>query len=365
MALLWFDTIALLLHQLRVKTNFINYWRLAPLAGVFLLSIVRLVLPLELPFACIVESARILPAIQDFLRMQMNGTVKTLLWVLYGLAALAFLVRLAVDVLKTEKLLYRTKALPQPALRTDLLPADIAGRLLVCPNTTVPCLCGLVRPQVLLPGYAADLSAAQLRYIVLHEWQHYRNGDLYIKVTLRALASALWFNPLNRMLLDDVDQMLELRCDEQVTSCLTPLEQLDYMQTLLHAARQCKAPCTGTAAPLLQSNATALLEQRIQYLLAEKHTVPLWRRVCLWLLLVAIFCGSYCFIIQPATEAPPVENEIIFNKENTYVVQHEDGYTLYHDTGKDFEISEESALQLQEDEGIIIIDQRTQSEDQL
>ena len=60
-----------------------------------------------------------------------------------------------------------------------------------------PCLVGVLRPMILLPGrqcesqYSDELSA-----ILAHELAHLKGGDLFWNAWLNALAMGLWFHPL-------------------------------------------------------------------------------------------------------------------------------------------------------------------------
>lgn len=69
--------------------------------------------------------------------------------------------------------------------------------LLESVEVTTPALYGLIRPRLLLPrGFLTRFSAAELRFVFLHELAHLKRRDLWLNWLMAALQVVHWFNPL-------------------------------------------------------------------------------------------------------------------------------------------------------------------------
>ncbi len=311
MSVLWFDVMVAFLSYMRRKTKFLAYWSLGPLLAIILLSMVRLFVPLDTTGSLIIRSRTLLPAITAFLESEhvifadkvQTGSLLLLLWGVVSVAlALYFLYR----VVKSEIALFRMTPTGLPAQLHALgLPENIVKRVIVTDTMITPCMCGFIRPCILLPKNAADFSAQQLDYIIRHEWQHFRNGDLWIKLALRLFTCAFWWNPVNRLLLNDVDQILELRCDKQMSVHLGLEQQLDYLDTLIFITKQhhFSQPRLVTAG-LVSGEYGAELTQRVQLVLKEKKKLSFLQICAISLAGLALFCLSYSVIFQPIIPDP-------------------------------------------------------------
>ena len=65
-----------------------------------------------------------------------------------------------------------------------------------------------------------------------HELCHFLSRDLWIKVGFQVIGCVLWWNPVMPLLKRNVEQLLELRCDQKVCRRLSAEKQLSYMETL-------------------------------------------------------------------------------------------------------------------------------------
>lgn len=81
---------------------------------------------------------------------------------------------------------------------------------------SAPLTYGILRPVILLPeGFDCD-DAAQLGYVLTHEWVHIRRFDGLAKLLIAAAACLHWWNPFVWVLSALFNRDLELACDEEV-----------------------------------------------------------------------------------------------------------------------------------------------------
>ncbi|MEG6615022.1 BlaR1 family beta-lactam sensor/signal transducer [Peptococcaceae bacterium 1198_IL3148] len=98
----------------------------------------------------------------------------------------------------------------------------------------IPLVIGVIKPYIVLPlGTRANLTQAELRYVLLHELAHVKRKDLWVNWLLYILQIMHWFNPFiwygfYRLRLDR-----EVCCDATVLAHLRTEEFRDYGLALI------------------------------------------------------------------------------------------------------------------------------------
>lgn len=150
-----------------------------------------------------------------------------------------------------------------------------------------PLVTGVLRPVVLLPETHSDPEA--LKCLLLHELDHIRRGDLWVRLCAMIALILHWYNPLFHMLDRTVREVEEERCDEDVAGLLNRRERLRYGRLLLQMA----AGNSGGAGPwALCLSSREALERRLKKML---HIAPMNGRRRLLALLAAaavLTCGT-------------------------------------------------------------------------
>jgi len=118
-------------------------------------------------------------------------------------------------------------------------------RIVLQPHVGSPALLGLLRPVILLPGYAAGMSDARLEYVILHELSHLRRGDGIINALLLALRAVYWFNPLVWLLFRCVREDMELANDAAVLRGMGAEARKEYSLSLVEVLMGCAVPPPG------------------------------------------------------------------------------------------------------------------------
>ncbi len=129
-----------------------------------------------------------------------------------------------------------------------------------------PCLLGLFRPALVLPaGLSSELSANELRLIMLHELAHLRRRDLALNWVLAAVETIHWFNPVVWSLTRKIRDEREEDCDARALAT-QPQSCREYGEVLLKLLER---DCDG-ATPTM---ATAMLGD------VEDEVAPLRHRL--------------------------------------------------------------------------------------
>ena len=325
------------------KTSWMVRLGLKPLCLFVFLAVLRLVIPIELPFVQIVGSRKILVWVQRGFRIRLaqlgghsieTGDVFLFVW-LWGAALL--LGRFLWQWARHGRFMAQCPSIPQEMMEQvrSWIPG-FRGQVRLAAGQGTPYVVGFFRPVIFLPD--ADYKEQDLHLILLHEWQHFRNRDQWSKLLCYLLCCVFWWNPFLWLLKNKMDQLLELRCDFSVLEKIDTVQQDDYYEMLLgtyRAAREKHSMPEGIAA--LASSHRHVILQRFQmgghFSRMEKQS-KVERRILMGLM-TAAFIGSYLVIFQPQGFPPPVEDgHRIYSgpPEGSYLIRHADGtYSLYLD----------------------------------
>lgn len=327
------------------KTSWMIRLGLRPLLVFFFLSIFRLLLPVELPFSRIIGSEKILPKIQRVMNVSLvhiggyDLQVRYVLFFLWMVGTVFLLVRLIV-----QWIYYIKRVSKYPKLSTEMMDdlktwiPDFCGEVRVVEKDVVPHVSGFFHSIIFIPS--VDYSVQDFRLLVLHEWQHIQNRDQWSKLLCYLLCCLFWWNPFMWMLKGKLDQLLEVRCDFSVLRKLKKSEQVDYYSMLLNAYRSSSRWSIPEGTPALASDyCHDVVIQRFHmgksFSTMEKQSKKVG--IAFSVLIIVMFCLSYCVLIQPRDMGPDVAengNEIHTGlPKGTYLTPNEDGtYTCHSGT---------------------------------
>ena len=105
-----------------------------------------------------------------------------------------------------------------------------------------PVLAGFLHPRIYLPIHlisdfnAGTISSTDIRYMLLHELQHYKHKDILVGYLINTANVFYWFNPLIGYFLKKIRQERELACDAAVLQLLKETEYTSYGNTLINFA---------------------------------------------------------------------------------------------------------------------------------
>lgn len=102
-----------------------------------------------------------------------------------------------------------------------------------------PVMAGLFTPCIYLPIHLiSDCQESGLRYILLHELQHYKYKDAFANALMNLAGIFYWFNPVIRLALKAMRNDRELACDASVLKLLEEDSYEDYGNTLINFAEK-------------------------------------------------------------------------------------------------------------------------------
>lgn len=102
-----------------------------------------------------------------------------------------------------------------------------------------PVIVGLLKPCIYLPIHlVSDHNESDIRYILLHELQHYRHHDAIAIYLMNLAGIVYWFNPLVWYARKEIHNDREIACDTSVLKMLKEDEYTDYGNALINFAEK-------------------------------------------------------------------------------------------------------------------------------
>lgn len=187
-----------------------------------------------------------LDAIQDFALSADRTTPSVIGSLLFGIWLSGIVVMLFL-ILRSKKRFYkiRRSALPlqseevRTLYQSCLDELEITSRIPIYSTAFLksPVIAGLFRPCIYLPiPLILHCPARRLRYMLLHELQHYRHKDALAGLLMDLAATLYWYHPLVWYALREMRSDREVACDTAVLELLEETDYPDYGRTLLAVA---------------------------------------------------------------------------------------------------------------------------------
>nr|MDE6852348.1 BlaR1 family beta-lactam sensor/signal transducer [Lachnospiraceae bacterium] len=102
-----------------------------------------------------------------------------------------------------------------------------------------PVIAGILKPRIYLPIHTiSDYHAASMRFMLLHELQHFKHKDLITNYLINLSGILYWFNPFVWYALLEMRCEREIACDSSVLQMLPETEYENYGNTLINFAEK-------------------------------------------------------------------------------------------------------------------------------
>ena len=185
---------------------------------------------------------------------------------------------------------------------------------------------GYFRQIIFMPN--AMYSQDELRYIFLHELEHFANKTNWIKLVVIILECVFWWNPLIYPFRNACSHLLEVYCDSCVSKKMDKREKIAYLGCLIQEMkRESSVLCSKkkyhfSSQFFWQSNLKQRFSVMMQYERNRKFEIGTY------FVVFALFFLSYGFVLQPAYKSPEVNFNYIYDEDYT-IVPDNGGYILY------------------------------------
>ena len=378
MSVLWSSLIILVAHLLRRKAFFLRRVGAPVLVVFYLLSVGRMVLPVEFPFSREVplrswfSTAVQAVCIEEHQLGDFGWTwaqAACLCW-----AAVGIILLLWFSFRYWRAVRRMTQSLARDPLAEEILQSirkeskrSLKVQVFRSERASTPMGVGIFRRKIILP--CGEIPPQELEYILRHEYTHFLHGDLWVKLLTQVYCCLFWWNPLVYLLRRDLPQILEIRCDMAVTKDYTVSQKAEYLQTIVNSLKRMgKERDTSrqflVSARLLASEDSLSLVERFRLISGGQEP----RRLMTASLVTGALCllfVSYLFIFQSAYDPP--EDDLVADDfllilnsdfDNAYLFRHDDGtYTLVSKSGLTLDLDNPDAVAAFLESDIMIVEE--------
>ena len=306
------------------------------------LILIRMLVPFNFPFTQTIVSYKIMPFISKFVfRYIGNGEIQI------DFAVVLFGVWVIVSVLKMLRLLWvqmRYRACLRPFAIKDKSKYPELFQVLnqcgasfheVCiiPNQISPAVFGVMKPILILPN--CKLSERELYYICLHEAEHCRNHDLWLRLFLDLVICTQWFNPLVYFLNHELTLAFELSNDRVILKSMDEIQRAEYAECVMKMVRyqNNKKMARGGVISFAQVNRSNV-KTRVRYILAREDKGKNGISIFLNYAVVGFVLVASFIFVPEAYRSEGLESEYsigISDYNNAYFLKRDDIYWLYAD----------------------------------
>lgn len=199
-----------------------------------------------------------------------------------------------------------------------------------------PVVVGLFRSGIYIPIHLiSDYHAKDMRYMILHELQHYKHKDALVNHVMNLAGILYWFNPFVWYALKEMRNDKEVACDTSVLKMLEPDCYEDYGNTLINFAEKISLTPFPFAVGL--SGSKKQIERRILNI-ASYEKPSLYKRLrgaTVFLLTTILLLGLAPFISTYAADGNRYQwqtsspGNITYTDLSSYFGEYEGTFVLY------------------------------------
>lgn len=330
MSVIWSSALIILNHICRKKPFFIREFGVTNLLCLYLFSMIRMMVPYEFSFA------RILPATGAFNSLHKSVYIDKMGFMQMSFLSILAVVWMGVAATLVLRFIFRyrraAKEFSSYAIRED----EQCRRIFNCivnesgiqakinirrsKHIHIPMGVGIFHKSILLPD--EDYDDTELYYILRHEFTHFKNHDLVIKILIHIFCCIYWWNPMVYLLKKDMAQALEIKCDLDVTDSLEDRDKAEYLATIVtvlrSAGKRRRAKAFYGATALVAGNYEMDVIERFKLVSdscvhndRNRLLCVSWIAACMMLMFV-----SYAFAIHPDHEEPRTVQVQVKETEN-------------------------------------------------
>ncbi len=307
-------------------------------AGIALI-LIRMMIPFNFPFTQTIVSYKILPPVSRVLFHYFGDTriglahILFVIWIAVSIGKLIYLIR--------RQILYRACLRPfvirdkskYPQLFRILEKCNASfSAVCVVPTKISPTVFGIFKPILVLPD--CEFKDQDLYYICLHEAEHCRNHDLWLRLFLDLVICTQWFNPLVYFMNRQLTLAFELSNDRVILKTLDEMQRTEYAECVLKMVRyqNQKNKAMGSSLSFAQVNRSNV-RTRVRYILAKEETRKKKHHISAilnYVVLGVVLLGTLFFVPEAYDPDGLNGDEPIFEEDDdTYFIEKNGNYELY------------------------------------
>lgn len=347
-----------ILYRIRRKSEIVRGYGIYVVMVLYLFCIVRVLLPIDFPFTQAIPVPGIFSDVYRILCFERYGGLEwpillffCMIW--FGVA-FVLLAKFIWSYRRTCRLVSAMEERKDEQcgaiLQEVFKAAGKKGNVTVCYNEqiTMPMGMGIMDCKILLPDQV--YTDRELYFILMHEYTHLLNGDLKVKMLVYIFRCIFWWNPVVYLLDQDLERILEMKCDLCVTKAMPANEVLNYLQTIVSALKSCgkrrNSSIMNQSVSLGDGGKGEMIE-RFQFVADYQKggRNSKWKMDLLILVFGVFWLASYSVLPAPSYE-PPTED--IITGANSFEITPENSYLFFKDGKYYLHIEVDGRIQINE-----------------
>lgn len=199
------------------------------------------------------------------------------------------------------------------------------------PGILSPAIFSISSPTIILPANNS-YTDQELNFIFRHEIGHFVHHHLLYQFLVDMFLAVYWWNPFNSLIKEQIDTLLEMSIDNTLST--NTQETTNYLQCLLDVRKQSVSEyvfLSNVSSLSLNNLQESALEKRFRMMTSsQKHNIAI--SILLIVISLGIFIGSYCFTIRGYGVPDEANDSEVFSlmEENSYAIINDNGtYDLY------------------------------------
>lgn len=255
MSVLWSSALAIFNYFCRKKHFFIRHLGITNVLFLYLFSIARMIIPYNFSFSRAIPSPEVFDHLYKNAYANKTGsaplsTFCILAAVWAGVSAvliLKFIFQYHKSMTKFSTYSIWDGAQCRRVFGRVLNTSRREIRLSIrrSEDIQIPMGAGIFQKSIILPNQ--PYSDRELYAILRHEYTHFQNRDLLIKMLIHIYRCIFWWNPILYLLERDLAQMMEIKCDLDVTGHMKNQEKAGYLATIVAVLKQAEPKRPGNA----------------------------------------------------------------------------------------------------------------------
>lgn len=363
MTVLWSSILISVFYLLRKKAHLISVCSISGVIILYIFCLVRMFVPVEFPWTRVVSGGHVYNFFYKFMHHRlfndMPATFFQISLIIWSTGTVISLFKYINNYICFSNYLNKLDVIDDELTVHALRKISSEGKSIKVVRSSfieTPCCIGIVKKKIILP--MKNYSEDDLYYILLHEYSHLKNKDLLVKMLINVLCAIYWWNPFVYLLKKDINQTLEIRCDDLVIKEILPNQRADYLSVLLKEFQEI------TEESQLRKYRNFVSQFRDFYsgellerfkIVSLRNDKKYWQNVIVtYVIAIIMLVFSYSFIFQTQFEVPnsdiETENDVYkIEEDNSYIFINISGEYVLHTDNADFIIDKEMADQLLED----------------
>ncbi|MDE6621084.1 MAG: BlaR1 family beta-lactam sensor/signal transducer [Lachnospiraceae bacterium] len=249
------------------------------------------------------------------------GYLPLVIWIGGMTAMIGLMIKSRIQLHRLEQ-----SALPLQSIKVRVLYQDCRKKLQIKREIPVystaflksPVMVGMFCPRIYLPIHLiADFKETDIRYMLLHELQHYKHKDAFVNCLMNLASILYWFNPVVWYAVREVRTDREVACDTRVLQALDSTEYTAYGNTLLNFAQKISLSPFSLAAGI--GGSAKQIKKRIMNI-ASYTPQTKWRKFRERIVLAALIV----LIVESTTLIPVLASDTKAALPKDSVIQTED-----------------------------------------